>query len=165
MVSRIGATLDEGYTRHALQSQPHLVLLDVAWYHEALRPLLAKWALLWLHRHFVGAVRCGNAVLLEYLEHSMESDVRNRLREKINGAMLPESIKLLNLAAQWIQALLPHCLSKINRVSYGLLSPADVEQADPRTPQSRLLMSVPFIGKDVPSRSSEVSFPKQYYNN
>lgn len=31
--------------------------------------------------------------------------------------------------------------------------------ADPKTPQSRLLMAVPFVGKDVPSRCSEFAHP------
>jgi hypothetical protein len=73
--------------------------------------------------------------------------------------LLPESKKLLNLAQSWIVSLLPHVIGKIDRVSYGLLGPADIAMADPRTPKSRLLMAVPFVGKDVPSQASEFAHP------
>lgn len=65
----------------------------------------------------------------------------------------------MNLASDWIQTLLPHVLSKINRVSFGILTPADLAVADPRMPYSRRVMAVPFVGKDVPSRSSEFAHP------
>ena len=38
-----------------VQSQPHVVLLDRAWYSRELTPLLAEWAELWLRAH--GAAR------------------------------------------------------------------------------------------------------------
>ena len=55
-------------------------------------------------------------------------------------------------------------LAKINRVSYGLLSAKDVqalEQANggARVPTSRRLLAVPFVGKDIPSRTNEFSHP------
>ncbi|CAK9024379.1 unnamed protein product [Durusdinium trenchii] len=64
-----------------------------------------------------------------------------------------------NLASTWIGAILPHVLAKIDRVSYGLLSKKQLEAADEKTPFSRLVMAVPFVGKDVPSRSSEFAHP------
>ena len=70
--------------------------------------------------------------------------------------------KLLNLSYQWLQTFLPHCLAKVNRVSFGLLSRKDCQHAlevDPFVPRSRLKLAVPFIGKDVPSRSSEFAHP------
>eukprot|EP01038_Epipyxis_sp_PR26KG_P004458 gene4458-6304_t len=70
--------------------------------------------------------------------------------------------KLLNLCFNWLSTFLPHCLAKINRVSFGLLSKEDCESAlklDPHVPRSRLKLAVPFIGKDVPSKSSEFAHP------
>ena len=73
-------------------------------------------------------------------------------------AIPPEGVmKLINMCADWAQFLIPHAISKINRVSYGLLSQHD-RQA-PCCPVSRRLMAVPFIGKDVPSFSSEFAHP------
>mmetsp|Transcript_74196 Transcript_74196/g.197960 ORF Transcript_74196/g.197960 Transcript_74196/m.197960 type:complete len:3050 (-) Transcript_74196:601-9750(-) len=70
--------------------------------------------------------------------------------------------KLLNLAYDWLRTFLPHVLAKVNRVSYGLLSSEDcaaaIEEA-PNVPRSRLKLCVPFVGKDVPSKSSEFAHP------
>jgi hypothetical protein len=53
-------------------------------------------------------------------------------------------------------------LLQIDRVSFGILSPEDEERvlaADPRTPRTRLKLAIPFVGKDVPSQSSEFAHP------
>ncbi len=50
-------------------------------------------------------------------------------------------------------------LSKINRVGYGMLSKADMALVDANTPESRKLVAVPFVGKDVPSHASEFAHP------
>lgn len=50
------------------------------------------------------------------------------------STLKPDEIKLLNLANSWVCSFLPHCLSKINRVSYGILSPEWVSKADPMSP-------------------------------
>jgi hypothetical protein len=58
--------------------------------------------------------------------------------------------KLLNLSHDWLRTFLPHCLAKVNRVSFGLLSEEDCEAAlaiDPLMPPSRLKLAVPFVGK------------------
>ena len=47
-------------------------------------------------------------------------------------------------------------------MSFGLLSMEDCKAAlelDPHVPRSRLKLGVPFVGKDVPSRSSEFAHP------
>lgn len=70
--------------------------------------------------------------------------------------------KLLNLCHDWLRTFLPHVLAKINRVSFGLLTSDDCKAAledDPNVPRSRLKLAVPFIGKDVPSKSSEFAHP------
>lgn len=74
----------------------------------------------------------------------------------------PMHKKLLNLCHNWLSTFLPHCLAKVNRVSFGLLSMEDCKAAllaDPHVPRSRLKLGVPFVGKDVPSRSSEFAHP------
>ena len=77
-----------------------------------------------------------------------------------------ESLQLLNLVRDWLTAFLPHCLGKINRVSYGLVHPADIERwtASEGKPvqmsNSRALLAVPFVGKDVPSRAAEFAHPE-----
>ena len=70
--------------------------------------------------------------------------------------------KLLNLAHDWLHTFLPHCMKKVNRVSFGLLNDLECRNAlavDPLLPPSRLKLGVPFVGKDVPSQSSEFAHP------
>ena len=67
------------------------------------------------------------------------------------------TMKLLNMAVEWVSSLMPHVLAKIDRVTYGLLKAED--KMGPCCPLSRRLMAVPFIGKDVPSVSSEFAHP------
>ena len=71
-------------------------------------------------------------------------------------------VKLINLCHDWLQCLFPHVLSKINRVSFGLLSKEDLERQiaeDPRMPKTRKFLAVPYVGKDVPSPFSEFAHP------
>ena len=56
-------------------------------------------------------------------------------------------MKLLNLTADWLDALLPHALSRVDRVHYGLLQPAQLARAyarNPTMPRNRALLAVPF---------------------
>ena len=73
-----------------------------------------------------------------------------------------KAMQLINLAEEWLTTFLPHCLQKIDRVSFGLLSAAEVlklQRLDPHTPRSRLKLAIPFLGKDVPSTASEFAHP------
>eukprot|EP01104_Vermistella_antarctica_P011016 TRINITY_DN300_c2_g7_i1.p1 TRINITY_DN300_c2_g7~~TRINITY_DN300_c2_g7_i1.p1 ORF type:complete len:1708 (+),score=390.70 TRINITY_DN300_c2_g7_i1:360-5126(+) len=151
ILDRLYEAVSEGYRHHALQKQPHLVLLDTAFYHSTLKPVFAEWALEWMMPRLIGHVDATAATMLKYL---MGVDVEE-CREEIESGLSSESKKLLNLAADWIRSLLPHVLSKINRVSFGLLTPEDLARADGRMPNGRQVMAVPFVGKDVPSRASE----------
>ena len=70
--------------------------------------------------------------------------------------------KLLNFGHDWLCTFLPHCMAKVNRVSFGLLTELECRQAvkaEPNMPRSRLKLAVPFLGKDVPSTSSEFAHP------
>ena len=48
--------IEEGYACRALQRSPHLVLLNVEWYHTAMRPVLARWMLLWLEANHISGL-------------------------------------------------------------------------------------------------------------
>ena len=70
--------------------------------------------------------------------------------------------KLLNFSHDWLCTFLPHCMAKVNRVSFGLLTENECKRAvkkEPNMPRSRLKLAVPFLGKDVPSTSSEFAHP------
>ena len=77
-----------------------------------------------------------------------------------------DTIKVLNLAHDWLSTLLPFALTKTSRVTFGVLNQSDLERAldpvqggDPLMPKTRRLLAVPFVGKDVPSAASEYAHP------
>jgi len=180
------------------------------------------------------------ALIAEYPETKTDNErfvILRKVACTVVGMLPSEQVKLANLTHDWLQHFLVHALSKINRVSYGLLRPADArrwsaedsgsdyssaqpvrqpplrlfgwrrsdddsdavevtfdptkvttnttgeedvdEAAEDATtesdyhlerevlggavmssvPLSRRLLAVPFVGKDVPSRSAEFSHP------
>lgn len=165
LITQLHAVLDEGYTTHALQRFPHLVLLDMEFYESRMLPLLSGLAIEWLLNLFrMGKMKVSVDRLQRYLLCSradLHSD--DSLKVDIENGLSESSIKLLNLARDWLRTILPHVLSKINRVSYGLLREeyraATASGDSGGNTRSRLSLAVPFIGKDVPSRSSEFAHP------
>ena len=126
-------------------------------------------ALAWLDVSGELAVQSGDVYMSALYKHYYS--VRNELSfmkqmslaaKVIAHVTSPMHKKLLNLCHNWLSTFLPHCLAKVNRVSFGLLTAEDCAAAlaaDPHVPRSRLKLAVPFVGKDVPSRSSEFAHP------
>ncbi|KAG1698490.1 hypothetical protein DVH05_015030 [Phytophthora capsici] len=165
MIPRLHAVLDEGYAAHTLQRFPHLVLLDMDFYETRMLPLLSEIAIEWLLKLFrMGKMEVPVGRIKYYLEcPRTELHTDDSLRADVENGLSDFSIKLLNLARDWLRTILPHVLSKINRVSYGLLrgehQAAAASGNSGGNAHSRLMLAVPFIGKDVPSRSSEFAHP------
>ena len=163
LLERIRGIINEGVSdKHsAFQKSPHLVLLNRDFYMDRLRPALAEWLLLWMREeHFSGLTP----------EHTLAYIIEGPVKRKDVAAMVesdvkrPEHVQMLNLAFEWLNTLGPHCLSMINRVKYGILTRADQDRLrilynDNGQTLSRRLCAVPFVGKDVPSRSSEFAHP------
>ena len=92
---------------------------------------------------------------LAYLTDHQSSAVENAV---------PFARDLLLTAHNLIHSLLPHALSKVWRVDYGLIEKGDKIQVAPSSDESllpprRLLTAVPFIGKDSPSPTAEFANP------
>eukprot|EP00516_Mucochytrium_quahogii_P008420 CAMPEP_0203758104 /NCGR_PEP_ID=MMETSP0098-20131031/10854_1 /ASSEMBLY_ACC=CAM_ASM_000208 /TAXON_ID=96639 /ORGANISM=" , Strain NY0313808BC1" /LENGTH=3866 /DNA_ID=CAMNT_0050650355 /DNA_START=244 /DNA_END=11840 /DNA_ORIENTATION=- len=152
LLYEIDAIVENGYISHALQRNPHLVLLDEKFYREHLMRPVAHWCVMWIesNAHDLPA----HDICVDYLVTEELDQLENFPK------LVGDNMKLLNLGRDWIRVLLPHVLSKIDRVSFGVLSRLDLANIDQkRTPMSRKLMAVPFVGKDVPSRSSEFAHP------
>lgn len=147
-LTRLKKVIEDGYESHALQRFPHLILLDTAFYTMKMAPILAELTVQWISTHIsIAPSTCLR--LCTYL-HAPPPAV-------FDVDLSTYSFQLVNLAREWIVTFLPHVLSKINRVSYGLL---DNEcPSNNKSTGSRGLLAVPFIGKDVPSRSSEFAHP------
>ena len=68
---------------------------------------------------------------------------RDQILDFLSGGSLVGSLngtnamKFLNLARSWVTILFPHVISKIDRVSYGVLNASDLAATDPKAPQSR----------------------------
>ena len=129
------AAVVEGLRTKVLQSTPHVVVLEAAYYHSALRPALAELLLLWLRR--------------QGLRDAADDLILKSLAAGGAGAALAEAlpdahVKLINLGAAWLTSLLPHVLAKIDRVHYGLLKPGEIEKFSEMgsLPRSRRFLAV-----------------------
>ena len=69
-----------------------------------------------------------------------------------------EDAQTLNLSHNWLTSFMPFLMGKIDRVSFGLLTPEQLVKATHLT-KSRELCAIPFVGKDVPSPAAEFSHP------
>ena len=99
---------------------------------------------------------------ISWIAAELRSLGQMRLAAKVIANVSFGMQRLLNFAHDWLSTLLPHCLAKVNRVTFGLLTPSEASTAlekDPNMPRSRLMLAVPFLGKDVPSQSSEFAHP------
>lgn len=158
---RLKEVVHQGFDSQALQRNPHIVLLDLEWYHQSMKPVLAEWCLVWLEAHHVGGIGVVRDELLRFLLEPW-SNRDAALHRHLEQHLTPLKMKLLNLAHDWLRSYAPHCLQKIDRVSFGIMNASDRQQAlrvDPRMPLSRFKLAIPFVGKDVPSRSSEFAHP------
>ncbi len=167
ILQSIKSCIEKGLSRGFLQRTPHVVLLSRSYYHNELKPLIARWIVLWLSsKPHVGI---SDDIIYNYLLLSkkdrelMRTDAKEfKLLSNHLEKLDDDFTKLINLAYDWIQSFLPFILEKINRVSFGLLNSDDIKRLlkeDPLMPKSRLLSGVPFVGKDVPSPCSEFSHP------
>ena len=154
LLAELRRVVEIGFEEQVLQATPHLLLLDRPWYHRHMKPLLASWLLRFVRLQRVRAL--DDAEVVAYLM---------RRERPASGALErapDEQVKTLNLAHDWLNAYLPHVLSRTCRVHYGLLQPEDIQLAlleNPRMPRNRRYLAVPFVGKDTPSRASEFSHP------
>jgi Ca2+-binding EF-hand superfamily protein len=159
ILQQIKAIVQRGIRSRQLQYNPHLIILDPAFYSKFIMPTLARYLLVWLRlQHLQQGALPKSDALLQYLELGSAAPCAVALADQCGDELL----KLISLSHQWLTTLLPHVLTRINRVHYGLLWPDDVQRSlalNPTMPRSRQLVAVPFVGKDVPSAASEFSNP------
>lgn len=174
--------VETGLATNSLQSMPHLTLLNVDFYETKLKPLLAKWLLLFIKTQlFVGL---SDEDTLNYITRRPGLFSTAAQRAKANRTTIEQEtttedtttaafiarvaaldegyIKVLNLSFEWLTCYLPHIWQKVDRVSYGIMNHDDIAHAiaeNPHMPQSRFVTAIPFVGKDLPSQSSEFAHP------
>ncbi|KAL1504687.1 hypothetical protein AB1Y20_008467 [Prymnesium parvum] len=145
-----------GRDRHELQDVPHFLLLQRRFYDDSLLPVLARWSAEWLVQ--MGVQQVDREMLLTYLSSAARDELPKAAVDSMRRALQDEQFKLINLCHNWLHSLLPHVLSKRNRVAYGLLLPHNLSTGTSE-PLARKLLAVPFVGKDCPSDSSQFSHP------
>ena len=167
IVEEMVAAVSDGITSLALQTTPHLTLLDPAFYSARIKPLAVRWVVLFLLQQNAIKKKTDDisdewvAFLTKYIEVSS-----GEARELHAGLSPDEQLqfqkgaKLLHLARDWVHNLVPHVMGKVNRVKYGLLTTEDLEHCDKNMAEARRYMSVPFVGKDVPTRAAEFAMPE-----
>ncbi len=155
-IKRLQNVLEEGARDRFVQTSPHLVLISTEFYHAKMKPLLADWVMTFFIQKGLKGITEEHAIA--YLLHGTAS---KESAAEIEKNLDDEYIKLFNLGHDWLSHMLPHVLSKFNRVNYGLLTEDDLAlmKEDGSVPVSRRLTSVPFVGKDVPSRAAEFAHP------
>ena len=158
ILDSISSTIARGVEENKLQHTPHVVLLDRDFYSKMLKPLLVRWQLLYLRSKRLPNIE--DKHLLSYMSNGPLKD--KQAASAASVALDDEYMKLLNLSHDLINNFIPHVMSKINRVGFGLLSKHDLkiaEESNPDMSMARRLAAVPFVGKDVPSRASQFSHP------
>ena len=166
VLEELQKVIEQGYEKRALQRSPHLVLLNLEWYHEVMKPVMVQWMMLWLEANHVSGLSTSEVEL--YItsngggEVSRQSPEEARLHATMEEKVDVKCFKLLNLVKEWLRTYLPFTLQKIDRVTFGLLSEdeyARLKKSEPHMPRSRFKLAIPFVGKDVPSRASEFAHP------
>jgi hypothetical protein len=151
--------LEDGKRARFLQAKPHLILLNDKWYQDHLRPILSKVLLEWLLAH----QRDGQSVLAcAGVEGTNIEKHLNGEQDAAIGRMRTDQIIMLNLGRDLLKTYIPHCLKKIDRVSFGLLNELDLAKragGGDLVPENRMLLAIPFVGKDVPAETAEFAHP------
>lgn len=181
VVEQFYVVLRRGVKQHALQREPHVVLLDSSFYEDEMLPLLITWVQLWVFQELhqgsqqqqnalYSEVWCSFDLMVELTTpffacadiqsaDALMREAESRANEEC-APTPPYAVKLMHLAHDWLHRLLPHVLAKINRVSFGLLQAWDLQARQGGVvPLTRQLSAVPFCAKDVPSASSEFAHP------
>lgn len=158
ILDQIRAVIQQGITEKHFQFTPHLCLLNRGFYHKNIKPMMARWQLLYLRNKRLPTVE--DKHLISYMVNGPLKD--KQAASAVHVALDDEYMKMINLSYDLLRNFLPHVMSKINRVTFGLLSKQDMKQAlesDPNVSLARRLCAIPFIGKDIPSRASQFSHP------
>ena len=130
-VEKLASALRNGIRQHHFQNTPHLVLLSRKFYNLHLLEPITQWVTMWLFS--VTSLPTADAtrnstkpLFITFLRASVNSPEWKSARKSIDELHLgDESVKLVNLAREWVQNLLPHVMGKVNRVTFGILSEAE----------------------------------------
>ena len=107
-LEHLKAVIDEGYGQRDIQRTPHLILLSRAYYHLKVKPLLARWIVIWMS--FRQANGLTDDQMYNYLMIAKDgSDLKSKaMAVGIKEELLSDEVmKLLNLAHDWLHSYMP----------------------------------------------------------
>lgn len=160
------AAIVDGYACLALQRNPHMILLSTKFYTQVLSPILCRWLGLWLemkstlHAETSDAEHQPSAILDRNIASHFVGEADIQAVQAVGHSLQAKGVskhflKLLTLGRSWILTFVPHVLSKVNRVSYGLLREGDMASMPASMSSARKQVAVPFVG--APSTCSLAS--------
>ena len=123
--------------KQALQKMPHLVVLSRNFYNSRLKPLLVQWLVIWFSLQKKSGL--SDAQIREFLMRDPGTPLTEEMKRQ-SQHVEDEFMKTINLGQSLLGSFLPFVLSKINRVSFGLLSAKEIKnfkEIDPTMPKSR----------------------------
>jgi Ca2+-binding EF-hand superfamily protein len=133
----VTAAIDDGLKARALLATPHVVLLNPAFYLKRLMPPLARWTYVFLNDKGFRGLNEQEIVQFLILGTGKAEDM---LRTQTTAFHFDDvQVKLLNLARDWLHSLLPHVLSKIDRVTYGLLANERIEASEAADQRAKVI--------------------------
>ena len=110
ILEQISNMIQQGIAAKHMQQTPHLVLLNKAYYHKELKPLIARWQLLYLRNKRLPTV--DDKHLLSYMVNGPLKD--RQAASAVQVALDDEYMKMLNLSHDILQNYLPHCKSVVS---------------------------------------------------
>ena len=123
ILDQIASVIQRGIAAQQIQKTPHVVILDSKLYSQELKLLLAQWQLLYLRNKRLPTIE--DKHLLSYLVNGPLKD--RQAASAVSVKLNDEYMKMLNLSYELLKNFIPHVLSKINTVKFGLLSKRDLK--------------------------------------
>ena len=117
ILENISTVIHQGIASKFMPQTPHLVLLNRGFCRKQPKPLMARWQLLYLRNKRLPSI--DDKHLLSYLMNGPLKD--RQAAYAVQVALNDEYMKMLNLSHDLLRNFIPHVMSKINRVSFGLL--------------------------------------------
>ena len=120
ILDKLVKVVEKGHREKTILQSPHLVVVDVNYYHTEIKPIIAKWILIWLKSRFKFSSSVTDEIILKYICPS-DSKEHKFAVQAIEGKCNSISMQMLNLSADWLRAYLVHVRDTMN-ILKGLAS-------------------------------------------
>ena len=105
MLEELCEIIEAGYEQKALQRSPHLTLLNEEWYVSEMKPVMARWMLLWLEANHVSGLRPDH--MEAYVTRDCAPIAHEQWDEKVEAAAARREVEMAEEAGR--RAYQPPC--------------------------------------------------------